>query len=296
MKILLTGSKGQLGSEIFNQIKDLGAEVRGEDLPQLDITNPVQLKNTFLDYKPSLVINTAAYTNVDGAETEKNLAFLVNKEAPAHLAQLCSNNGIPLIHLSTDFVFNGKKDTPYKETDPVSPLSVYGQSKLEGEINIHSRLKKHIIIRTSWLYGLHGHNFVKTMLNLGKKKESIQVVDDQFGSPTSAADLSEAILSIVLKIKNNVDICWGTYHYCGKGITSWYGFSKKIFDIANKISPLKVKRIEPVSTKLFKTKATRPAFSALDCERINKHFAIDTKPWQKSLEIMINKLFNELKQ
>ncbi|MBW1984019.1 MAG: dTDP-4-dehydrorhamnose reductase [Deltaproteobacteria bacterium] len=293
MKILLTGSNGQLGWELMNQSKAFGFEMKGVDLPQLDISDSVQVRNIVADYRPSLVINAAAYTSVDGAETEKDLAFIVNRDSPAHLAQLCSNEDIPLIHFSTDYVFNGNKKTPYKETDPASPLNIYGQSKLEGEINIRSTLKEHIIFRTSWLYGIYGHNFVKTMLGLGRERKSIQVVKDQYGSPTSTNDLSEAVLTIVSKIQNRNNIEWGTYHYCGQGITSWHGFAKAIFDIAKHITSLKIKHVEPVSSDAFASKATRPDFSALDCQRIKKHFGIHTKSWRQSLEIMINRLFNE---
>lgn len=295
MKILLFGSKGQLGSEIMYQSRQLNCHIKGVDLPEIDITNFSQLENTLTDFKPNLVINAAAYTNVDTAEIEQDLAFSVNRDVPAHLAQLCTNEGISLIHFSTDYVFDGQKAVPYKETDPVSPLNVYGQSKLEGEISIRSGLEEHIIIRTSWLYGTQGHNFVKTMLTLGKNKEMIQVVTDQFGCPTSAADLSETVLKIIMNIQDKTDICWGTYHYCGKGITSWYHFSQAIFDIATKISPLKIKYVKPVSTNLNIAKAARPAFSALDCQRIKTNFGISTHPWHKSLEIMINRLFNESK-
>ena len=293
MNILLTGSNGQLGWELMNQSKAFGFEMKGVDLPQLDISDSVQVRDIVANYRPSLVINAAAYTNVDGAETEKDLAFSVNRDAPAYLAELCSNESIPLIHFSTDYVFNGNKKTPYKETDHVSPLNIYGQSKLEGEIKIRSTLKEHIIFRTAWLYGIYGHNFVKTILGLGREKESIQVVEDQYGSPTSAIDLSETVLTIVSKIQNKADIEWGTYHYCGQGTTSWHGFAEAIFDIAKHITSLKVQHVEPVRSDAFASKATRPDFSTLDCQRIKKHFGIHTKPWRQSLEIMINRLFNE---
>lgn len=293
MKIFLTGSNGQLGWELIRQGKEFGFEIKGVDLPQCDITDLTQIERNISEYKPSLVINAAAFTNVDGAETQKDLAFSVNRDAPSHLADICSIVGIPLIHFSTDYVFDGNKNVPYKETDSVTPLSIYGQSKLEGENCIRSRLKEHIIIRTSWLYGIHGHNFVKKMLKLGNEKESIHVVNDQFGSPTSAADLSEAVFTIVSKTQNSANIDWGTYHYCGQGITTWHGFSQEIFDIAKKIFPLKIQHLEPVLSNEFASKAPRPAFSALDCERIQKYFGIHTKPWPHSLSIMINRLFNE---
>jgi len=293
MKILLTGSNGQLGCELMNQGKAFGFEIKGVDLPQFDITDSGQVEDIVADYKPSLVINAAAYTNVDGAETEKDLAFFVNRDASARLAELCSNENIPLIHFSTDYVFNGNKKTPYKETDPVSPINIYGHSKLEGELKIRSKLKEHIILRTSWLYGIYGHNFVKTMLELGREKESIQVVVNQYGSPTSASDLSEAVFTIVSKIQKKAHIEWGTYNYCGHGLISWHGFAEAIFDIAKRITSLKMQHVEPVRSNEFVSKATRPDFSALDCQRIKKLFCIHTKPWRKSLETMINRLFNE---
>lgn len=294
MKILVTGSNGQLGWELIKLGNEHGFTIKGLDLPEFDITNTDQVEHTISNYNPSLIINAAAYTNVDGAETEQDLAFSINRDAPAHIAKLCSDESIPLIHFSTDYVFDGQKDVPYKEDDPVSPLNVYGQSKLDGEIRIRSRLEEHIIIRTSWLYGTHGNNFVKTMITLGEKKESIQVVNDQFGSPTSTADLSEAILKIASMIQNNDNIAWGTYHYCGQGITSWHGFSQAIFNIVINFTPLKMKHIEPISSNSFRTDAYRPVFSALDCRNINKYFSIKTKPWRQSLENMINRLFNEI--
>jgi dTDP-4-dehydrorhamnose reductase len=293
MKILLTGSNGQLGWELLKQANDLGFEIKGVDLPEWDITHSVQVEKSFSEYRPSIIINAAAYTHVDDAETEQDLAFLVNRDAPARLAQLCSDKDIPLIHFSTDYVFDGQKDVPYKETDLPSPLNVYGQSKLDGENLIRSRLDTHIIIRTSWLYGTHGSNFVKTMLVLAKKNQSIQVIDDQFGSPTSTADLSDAVLKILSTIQNETEVDWGTYHYCGQGITSWHGFSQAIFNIAKNFLPLKIKRVEPIPSNIFSAKADRPAFSSLDCTTIYNNFGIDTKPWRKSLEIMINRLLNE---
>ncbi len=293
MKIVVIGSNGQLGWEILQQGKACGCEMKGVDLPLVDITNNTQAVNLFTLYQPELVINAAAYTHVDGAETEKDLAFRVNRDAPGHLAYLCSTFGIPLIHFSTDYVFDGKGDVPYKETDPVSPVNVYGQSKLEGENRIRSELQKHIIIRTSWLYGIHGNNFVKAMLRLGKEKESVQVVADQFGSPTSTADLSESVLHIASHIQNRTNIAWGTYHYCGRGITTWHEFSQEIFDIAKSMTSLIVRQVEPIPSTVFVSKASRPAFSALDCQQIQTHFGIQTKPWRHSLKVMIHRFFNE---
>lgn len=292
MTIIVTGSSGQLGSELLRHGKRFGLKMTGLDLPEWDMTNRTHMENAVSRYRPSLILNAAAYTNVDGAETEKDLAFAVNKDAPSHLAKLCSRSGIPLIHFSTDYVFSGDRKFPYRETDPVSPASIYGQSKLAGENGVRSFLREHMIIRTSWLYGVYGHNFVKTMLRLGKEKESIQVVADQFGCPTSAEDLAESAFIIVSKIYGGIDMPWGTYHYCGRGITTWHEFSQSIFETARTLTSIKVRHVEAVSSDKFPGIAPRPAFSALDCDHIKMNLGIQTKPWRQSLKIMINRLFN----
>ncbi|MCK5507894.1 MAG: dTDP-4-dehydrorhamnose reductase [Desulfobacterales bacterium] len=290
MKILVTGSNGQLGSELLIQGNNLDYEILPADLPDLDITDKTQVKQRLEKSRPSFVVNAAAYTNVDKAETEQNLAFAVNRDGPANLAEICAEFEIPLIHISTDFVFDGKKNYPYMESDSVSPLSIYGESKVQGEFEIRSRLKKHIILRTAWLYGVHGQNFVKTMLRLGREKEVISVVADQFGSPTSAADLTATILDIISGIQNSPDITWGTYHYCGEGITTWHWFAEEILKLAKHYIPIKTKKVKPISTDEYPTKATRPGFTALDCGLIKKNFGISSKPWQDSLAIVIRQL------
>ena len=290
MKILVIGSKGQLGHELLIQGNNLGYEILPADLPDLDITDKTQVKHWLEKFQPSLVVNAAAYTNVDKAETEQNLAFAVNRDGPANLAEACAKFEIPLIHISTDFIFDGKKSSPYIESDPVSSLSIYGKSKQEGENEVRSRLKKHIILRTAWLYGVHGQNFVKTMLRLGREKEVISVVADQFGSPTSAADLAEAILNIISKIKHSGDIKWGTYHYCGIGITTWHVFTEEILNLASRYISIKTTNVKPISTAEYPTDAARPCFSALDCSLIKKNFGINPKPWQDSLKTVIRRL------
>ena len=291
MKILVIGSKGQLGHELLIQGNNLGYEILPADLPELDITDKTQVEDWLEKFQPSLVVNTAAYTNVDKAETEQNLAFAVNRDGPANLAEACAKFEIPLIHISTDFIFDGKKSSPYIESDPVSSLSIYGKSKQEGENEVRSRLKKHIILRTAWLYGVHGQNFVKTMLRLGREKQVISVVADQFGSPTSAADLAAVVLQIISRIKKyNGDINWGTYHYCGLGITTWHGFTEEIISLARQYISIKTITVKPISTAEYPTKATRPCFSALDCNLIKKNFGINIKPWQDSLKTVIRQL------
>jgi len=189
-------------------------------------------------------------------------------------------------------VFDGSKEGPYLETDPVAPIGVYGKSKAEGEDKVRSNLKEHIIIRTSWLYGVHGNNFVKTMLRLGREREELRVVDDQHGCPTFAADLAGAILTIASLIESGEDISWGTYHYCGGGRTTWYGFASKIFEIAKNYDTLKLKKVNPITTSEYPTPAKRPANSVLDCTLLERYFGITTKAWDESLARMISEYYH----
>ena len=290
MKLLIIGSKGQLGSELVRECKKNDFSYLALDLPEFNITDPSLVEKTFADFKPSIVINASAYTNVDKAETEAEIAFSVNSDGPANLAVSCNKNRIPIIHISTDYVFDGSKGQPYAESDPVSPLGVYGKSKEDGESKLRSILKQHIILRTSWLYGAYGNNFVKTMLRLGNEKEIIKVVADQYGCPTCAADLSEAVMDISKQITQNLKFSWGTYHYCGIGTTTWHIFAKEIFEIASKYQNFKVSGVEAITTAQYPTTAKRPAFSALDCGMIKKIFGINTKPWQESLKKIIKRI------
>ena len=293
MRILITGSEGQLGWELLRQAAFFNIEAIGLDLPYLDITVEPGITKVFKEHKPDILINAAAYTNVDKAETDEKACFAVNVNGPENLAAACRDIGIPMIHISTDYVFDGTNKTPYTENDPVSPANVYGRSKAEGENGVRNIIEKHIILRTSWLYGVHGHNFVKTILKLGKEKEVIGVVSDQFGSPTSAVDLAETVLTIAPRILNNYEITtFGTYNYCGEGITSWHGFAEKIIEAAKQYSPVTTTQVKPLTTEDYPTKAKRPAFSALDCSLIRQKFGITPKAWQKSLEAVIGKIYS----
>jgi dTDP-4-dehydrorhamnose reductase len=292
MKAFVFGAAGQLGYELMRQGNALSLDIQGVDLPQTDITDLRQVTSVIADYQPLLVINAAAYTNVDGAESEPEVAMAVNKDGPANIARACAENKIPLIHISTDYVFDGKKGTPYQETDPVSPIGVYGRSKAEGESSLRSVIGEHIILRTAWLYGFHGHNFVKTIMKLAREKDEIRVVSDQYGSPTSAADLAETILSMANIIRQNSAISWGTYHYCGRGITSWYEFAQAIVDLCQRHGKVKTTRVDPIKTVDYPTRVERPSYSALDCTLINKHFGISPKAWQDSLAITVHELLS----
>ncbi len=291
MKIVVIGVNGQLGWELNRQGKQQGLDVVPADLPDFDITDQPAVENLVTKTSADVIINAAAYTAVDRAESDPQLAFAINRDGPAYLAAACAALGVALIHVSTDYVFDGTQKEPYVETDPVSPIGVYGQSKAAGEEAVRKILPAHIMIRTAWLYGVHGNNFVKTMLRLGHEQEIIRVVSDQFGCPTNAADLAQAILLIAARIAAGREIKWGTYHYCGDSAISWHGFAETIFSLAGRQATLLVKKVEPIATAEFPTPAKRPTNSVLNCDLIKNHFGVHTRPWKESLAETIKQLF-----
>lgn len=284
MKILVTGAAGQLGSELMDRGTRGGFRMFPVDLPQFDITRLSHVERVFSETPPDLVVNAAAYTAVDRAESDSEGAFAVNRDGPAIVAGICAAANIPMIHISTDYVFDGTKGEAYLESDPVSPLGIYGKSKETGERLVRQVLDRHLIIRTAWLYGSYGHNFVKTMLRLGTEREEISVVADQYGSPTSASDLAAAILTIASRLESGSPVAWGTYHYTGAGVTSWHGFAVKIFAIAATFRSLKVKSVRPITTSEYPQQAPRPTLSALDCAKIRAAFGLEVRPWPESLK------------
>jgi len=290
MRILVIGANGQVGWELSRRGARKGFDILALDRATLDITDQSAVNRTVGRSGAAVVVNGAAYTAVDQAESEPELAFAVNRDGPAYLASACAAVGIPLVHISTDFVFDGQKQGPYFETDQVSPLSIYGKSKAAGEIAARERLRQHIILRTSWVFGVHGDNFVKTMLRLGREKELVRVVTDQRGCPTSAVDIAETILTIISIFWQSRQVPWGTYHYCGKGVISWYGFAEAIFALAAEYVALKVRQLEPINTADYPTPAKRPANSVLDCSLAEKSFGIVPKPWDKSLARMVKQV------
>ena len=290
MKIVVIGVNGQLGWELNRQGKQQGLDVVPADLPDFDITDQPAVENLVTKTSADVIINAAAYTAVDRAESDPQLAFAINRDGPAYLAAACAALGVALIHVSTDYVFDGTQKEPYVETDPVSPIGVYGQSKAAGEEAVRKILPAHIMIRTAWLYGVHGNNFVKAMLRLGHEQEIIRVVSDQFGCPTNAADLAQAILLIAARIAAGREIKWGTYHYCGDSATSWHGFAEAIFSLAGRQATLLVKKVEPIATAEFPTPAKRPVNSVLNCDLIKNHFGVQTRPWQESLAETLQQL------
>ena len=284
IKILVTGSKGQLGSEIYDLVLAYpDFQFNFIDIEDIDLTDFKAVQEYLNTGGFQYCINCAAYTAVDKAEDEKELAFLVNVKALENLAYSCRNNDVFLFHISTDYVFDGNQHKPYVETDKPAPQTVYGQSKLEGEWVLSASRADYIIIRTSWLYSAYGHNFVKTMIRLGAEKSSINVVADQAGTPTNAADLARSILDIILKIKEeNVG---EIYHYSNEGICSWYDFAHAI--MAEIQSDCKV---IPIDSKDFPAKAARPFYSVLSKTKIKENFGLQIPQWQESLSVAIKKL------
>ncbi len=289
--IAIIGSNGQLGWELVRKAAHNGFEALALEFPEIDITKQSSIHENLSSMDLALVINAAAYTAVDQAESEADLAFSVNRDGAANLAEFCEKATIPLVHISTDYVFDGSKIAPYFEDDPVAPLGVYGQSKEAGETEIRRRLQEHLIIRTAWLYGVHGNNFVKTMLRIGKERETMKVVADQTGCPTYAADLADALLAITNLILSEKKISWGTYHYCGKGSTTWHEFAQAIFKIAEKYEALLIRKVIPITTDEYPTPAKRPPNSVLDCSKIERNFSICPRPWEKSLTEMIKTMY-----
>jgi dTDP-4-dehydrorhamnose reductase len=279
MKILVTGAKGQLGSEIKFLSPQYDYEFIFIDLDELDLTKLDEIPTYLSNQNPDFIINCAAYTAVDKAEDDIELAEIINAKAPKIIAEYCAKSDCRLIHISTDYVFDGDFKRPIVETDTPNPKSVYGQSKLNGENAIKELLVNVYIIRTSWVYSEFGNNFVKTMLRLGKEKDKINVVSDQFGTPTWARDLAHAILKIIGQIENGIDHP-GIYHYSNEGVISWYDFAIEIMSLAK----LNCK-VNPITTSDFPTKANRPKYSVLDKTKIKEIMKVQIPNWRESLGI-----------
>lgn len=274
--ILVVGNKGMLGQELMAL---LGSAARGVDVGEIDITDLLSVQRVLTTLKPRVVVNAAAYTDVDGCESNSELAMQVNGEGVAHLAMISKEIDAKLVQVSTDYVFDGRKGSPYEEDDAPAPLSIYGESKLAGEMNARFN-PNHLIVRTQWLYGHAGKNFVETMLKLASERSQLSVVDDQIGSPTWTRDLALAIKALIEKE------CRGTYHAANAGFTSWNGFAKEIFRLAG----LKVE-VAPMTTEELGRPATRPLYSTLDCTKLTADTGFTPQPWQDAL-----KLYLELRQ
>lgn len=291
--LLLIGANGQLGWEVARRAHRAGLRCDALGKDELDVTEPDAVFRIVSRLSPSVAINAAAYTNVDGAESDAS-AFAVNRDGVAHLAQACGAADIPLIHMSTNYVFDGCKRTPYTEDDRASPLGAYGRSKLAGEEVVRECCPKHVILRTAWVYGIHGHNFVKRMLRLGAERERIRVVNDQYGNPTFAGDLAEVILMLAQRMEPGIwpDQGFGTFHCAGAGITTWCDLARAIFDIAGpKLRHLP--EIEAIATADYPTPAKRPQYSVLDCSRLARTHDIVMRPWTLGLVEMLESVVGQ---
>ncbi len=292
MKILLTGKNGQVGFELQKKLSTLG-EVIATDREELDLANPDVIRKFIDQTKPDIIINPAAYTAVDKAESEPDLAYQINTLVPEVLASMTTELDIPLIHFSTDYVFDGLKKEAYIETDPTNPQSVYGKTKCEGEEKVRAN-PKHIILRTSWVFGSHGNNFLKTILKLIQDKASLNIVGDQWGSPASSAMLADVTFKIVdtiFKNKNFND--YGTYHVTNDGETNWHGYASLVASEAMKLN-LKIKctsdQIHPILTSEYPTAAKRPLNSRLKTDKIKKTFMLELPHWESEVKKVLKDL------
>ena len=280
VKVLVTGANGQLGSEI-RKISSSFPEIEFSftDVGELDITDPWKVADFLAIFKPHFLVNCAAYTAVDKAETDIETATLLNATAVGILAEQSAEIGCKMIHVSTDYVFNGRGPRPYKEDDLVDPQSAYGKTKLEGEVLCRKNNPEYMIIRTSWLYSAFGNNFVKTMIRLGNERDELGVIADQVGSPTNAADLAQAILTIISSVENSSkSFIPGIYHYADEGVASWYDFTKAIFEIA-RINCF----VKPIASEDYPSPVQRPAYSVMNKSKIKLNFGLQIPHWRDSL-------------
>ena len=278
--LAVIGASGQVARALARQGQLRGLPIAVGGRPDVDL-NSTQSITAFLDTAaPSLVINAAAYTAVDKAETDLVAAQALNVEGPARLAAWCASRGVPLMHISTDFVFDGAKCSPYREDDVRNPLSAYGRTKSDGEDAVRAVLPEHIILRTAWVYSADGNNFLKTMLRLGAEREVVRVVADQAGTPTTADDIAITLLDMAAAIESKrVASPWGTYHFVAGGQTTWHGFAAEIFAEAAALG-MKTPKLEAITTAAYPLPAVRPSYSVLDTTKIRETFGIAPHPWQ----------------
>ena len=291
-KVLVIGKTGQVASALqrSSAYSPLKYHFAGRD--EVELTSGLSMTKIIQTSRPDLVINCAAYTAVDKAEDEADLAKAVNETGPAVLAGLCSQVGIPLIHLSTDYVFAGDADRPYLETDPIQPGNSYGRSKAAGEAAVRAALSQHVIIRLAWVYGETGANFFNTMLRLGRDKRELGIVDDQFGTPSYTGDIARALDVVATQVLEKPGSTnWGTFHLTNEGVTSWYGFARRIFELA-RMQGYPAVAVHPISTADYPTPARRPAYSVLDCSKIKDQFEVNLRHWEDALFDCVEKKFD----
>jgi dTDP-4-dehydrorhamnose reductase len=290
--ILVFGGNGQLGRELARASAARQIPLTALSRGQADILDRTAVGEAFASQRPSLVVNAAAYTKVDLAETEAEAARQGNEIGPAIVGEACAAAGVPLVHISTDYVFDGRKLDAYVEGDPVAPIGAYGRSKAAGERAVRQAAAQHLIMRTSWVYGEFGHNFLKTMLRLATTRDELRVVDDQRGRPTSTRDLADAILRIAPRLVARDEV-WGTYHFAGAGVTTWHGFAGRIVAAQAPITGRKP-RVTAITSAEFPTPARRPANSELDCSLFERTFGFGGRPWTEEADAITALLAAEM--
>jgi dTDP-4-dehydrorhamnose reductase len=291
--ILLIGIQGQLGQELPHTLKPVG-EIIGVGRKQMDLADGEQIRQVIRQVKPELIVNAAAYTAVDRAETEPELAQAINAIAPTIMAEEAQNLHATLLHISTDYVFDGHKSTPYTEEDATNPLNIYGQSKLAGEEGIRKTGGPYIILRTAWVYGTYGRgNFVKTMLRLGAQRQEVRVVADQVGTPTWTRDIAGAIAGLSkLSLESTSEAITGIYHFTNSGVASWYDLAIAIFEEGRQLGfPLSIERVVPITTPEYPTPAKRPAYSVLSSHKISALLGTYSPHWRHSLRQMLSQFY-----
>jgi dTDP-4-dehydrorhamnose reductase len=291
MRILVAGGQGQVGSALAQLGAEQGLDLVALGRIELDITDAASIDTAFARYTPDLLINAAAYTAVDKAESEPDLAYAINETATALLADACAKSDIPMLHISTDYVFDGSRNGLYNEGDPVNPLAVYAKSKEAGERALRERVERHIILRTSWVFGIQGNNFVKTMVRLAKDRDRLTVVADQFGGPSSARGIAAALLTIAAQFEQKGEVTWGTYHYCQQPYVSWHQFAQAIIERATEKGlvdhPVEV---APIPSSEFPTPVTRPSNSRLSTDKLFRHFNLERPSWEQDIELVLEYL------
>lgn len=285
MRVLITGCYGQVGSCLTEQLANNdNIAVLALDREHLDITSQEAVNVVVAEFQPTVIINAAAHTAVDKAEVEVNLSYAINRDGPKYLAQAAQNIGAAILHISTDYVFEGNKVGEYAESDATNPQGVYGESKLAGEIAVAQACERHIILRTAWVFGENGNNFVKTMLRLGESRDALSIVGDQFGGPTYAGDIASTLIQIANRITQGDMMEYGVYHYSGLPHVSWFEFASTIFDVAVKQGIIEKKPcLTSISTDQYPTPAKRPSNSRLSTEKIIQAFSVEASDWKSAL-------------
>lgn len=293
MKILVTGKNGQVGYELQRSLAPLG-EVVAVDVEDCDLTDTAAIVSLVEKVKPGLIVNPAAYTAVDKAEAEQEIAFAINAIAPKVLAAQANLLHIPMIHYSTDYVFDGTKDGVYVEDDPANPQSVYGKTKWQGEKNVRAMCPQHVILRTSWVFGAHGGNFLKTILKLAQERDELKIIADQFGAPTSARLLADSTAEIAKQLLSGDAMQGvGTFHLVASGETTWHGYASKVVEFANQLgvkTKVRAQDIQPIPTEAYPLPAPRPKNSKLSTDKIKATFSIDIPDWSDDVEQVLKQV------